>query len=63
MLWAALAPYDPTLRKIFEANFNPAGWGGLCARREWVARFGPKAEGRAVSNGSYRVFERADYVA
>jgi hypothetical protein len=33
-----LAPYDPTLRKIFEANFNPDDWGGLWTP-EWILRF------------------------
>ena len=41
VLWTALAPYDATLRKIFEANFDPDGWGGL-STPQWVARFGPK---------------------
>ncbi len=31
VLWSALVPYDPTLRKIFLANHNPDGWGGLSA--------------------------------
>jgi hypothetical protein len=39
VLWDALAPYDPTLRKIFEANHNPADWGGLGSTPEWLARF------------------------
>ena len=29
VLWTALVPYDATLRQIFLANHNPAGWGGL----------------------------------
>ena len=29
VLWASLIPYDETLRKIFVANHNPAGWGGM----------------------------------
>lgn len=29
LLWEALVPYDETLRKIFIANHNPSGWGGL----------------------------------
>jgi hypothetical protein len=41
VLWAALAPYDPTLRKIFEANHDPADWGGLASTPQWLARFGP----------------------
>jgi hypothetical protein len=44
LLWAPLAPYDPTLRKIFEANHNPGGWGGLSATPAWVARFGRTSE-------------------
>ena len=44
MLWDALAPYDPTLRKIFEANYNPGDWGGMSTTPEWVARFGPKSK-------------------
>jgi hypothetical protein len=31
VLWTALVPYDPTLRQIFLANHDPAGWGGLGA--------------------------------
>jgi len=42
VLWAALAPYDPTLRKVFEANHNPAGWGGLSSTPRWLARFAPR---------------------
>ena len=40
VLWIFLAPYDPTLRKVFEANHVPASWGGLNATPQWVARFG-----------------------
>lgn len=29
VLWIALTPYDSTLRQVFEANHNPASWGGL----------------------------------
>lgn len=29
VLWSALVPYDITLRQVFVANHNPAGWGGL----------------------------------
>ena len=39
----ALAPYDPTLRKIFVASYDPGSWGGMDAP-EWVLRFGPKAK-------------------
>ena len=41
VLWAALAPYDETLRKVFEVNHDPAGWGGLAATPWYLARFAP----------------------
>jgi hypothetical protein len=44
VLWDALAPYDPTLRKLFEANLNPGDWSGMGSTPAWVARFGPKAK-------------------
>jgi len=31
VLWSALIVYDPTLRKVFEANCDPSSWGGLAA--------------------------------
>jgi hypothetical protein len=31
VLWTALVRHDPTLRKVFEANHDPASWGGLSA--------------------------------
>ena len=37
-LWTALVPYDATLRKVFEANHDPASWGGLAATPWYVAR-------------------------
>jgi hypothetical protein len=40
VLWSALAPYDRALRKLFEENHNPAGWGGLSATPRYVARHG-----------------------
>lgn len=40
VLWSALVPYDETLRKVFEANHDPAGWGGLAATPAYLARFG-----------------------
>jgi hypothetical protein len=43
VLWTALAPYDATLRKIFEANYDPDSWGGL-STPQWVARFGRKSK-------------------
>jgi hypothetical protein len=42
-LWTALTPYDPTLQKIFEANFNPDDWGGLWTP-EWILRFSRTSE-------------------
>jgi len=38
VLWVALTPYDETLRKVFEANHNPASWGGLAATPRYLAR-------------------------
>jgi hypothetical protein len=38
VLWSALIPYDDTLRAIFEANHNPASWGGLAATPRYLAR-------------------------
>jgi hypothetical protein len=38
VLWTALVPYDQTLRKIFLANHNPSGWGGLSATPWFLAR-------------------------
>ena len=37
VLWSALLPYDETLRKVFEANHNPSGWGGLSATPWYLA--------------------------
>jgi hypothetical protein len=37
VLWTALVPYDQTLRKIFLANHNPSGWGGLSATPWFLA--------------------------
>ncbi len=38
MLWLALTPYDNTLRKVFEADHDPATWGGLSATPWYLAR-------------------------
>jgi hypothetical protein len=38
VLWTALVFRDDTLRKIFEANHNPAGWGGLSTTPWYFAR-------------------------
>ncbi len=43
VLWVALTPYDPTLLKIFEANFDPSGWEGIWTS-EWVTRLSRKSE-------------------
>jgi hypothetical protein len=44
VLWTALAPYDPTLRTVFEANHDPVSWGGLSSTPQWLARFAPRPE-------------------
>lgn len=36
VLWTPLAPYDTELRQVFEANHNPAGWGGLSGTPRWL---------------------------
>ncbi|HZP82350.1 MAG TPA: hypothetical protein VFB21_11985 [Chthonomonadaceae bacterium] len=38
VLWDALVPYDASLRKVFEANHNPASWGGLAATPWYIAQ-------------------------
>lgn len=48
VLWEALVPYDETLRRIFVANHNPAGWGGLSSTPWFLA------EGNAVKRASER---------
>ena len=47
VLWEALVPYDPTLRKIFETNHDPASWGGLGSTPEHLARFAKRAGSKA----------------
>lgn len=37
VLWMALARYDPILRQVFEANHDPASWGGLSSTPRWLA--------------------------
>lgn len=37
-LWDALVPYDRRLRQVFEANHDPASWGGLSATPRYLAR-------------------------
>lgn len=37
VLWSALVPYDPTLRTIFEANHDPASWGGMTTTSWYLA--------------------------
>jgi len=41
-LWVPLTPYDETLRKVFEANHNPASWGGLSATPRYLAKSAQK---------------------
>ena len=41
VLWWPLTEYDETLRKVFEANHDPAGWGGLGGTPRHLARFAP----------------------
>jgi len=38
VLWTALAPYDPVLRQVFEANHDPVSWGGLSGTPQWLVR-------------------------
>jgi hypothetical protein len=42
VLWSALVPYDPTLKRIFLANHNPSNWGGLSAT-PWFLSLGAHA--------------------
>lgn len=39
-LWAALTPYDETLRKVFLANHQPDSWGGLALTPWFLSRNG-----------------------
>jgi hypothetical protein len=39
---AGLVPYDQTLKRIFLANHNPSGWGGLSAT-PWFLSLGVHA--------------------
>lgn len=41
VLWTALLPYDATLRAVFEANHDPASWGGMAETPRHLARFAP----------------------
>ena len=41
VLWTALLPYDATLRTVFEANHDPASWGGMAETPRYLARFAP----------------------
>ncbi len=38
VVWTALARHDAKLREIFEANHNPASWGGLAGTPGYLAR-------------------------
>jgi len=40
VLWAALVPHDATLRRIFEANHKPDGWGGIASTPWYLATVG-----------------------
>jgi len=40
LLWTALVPYDPMLRRIFEANNQPGNWVGVTATPQHLVRFG-----------------------
>ena len=44
VLWTALLPYDPTLRKVFESNHKPDSWGGLSATPRYLSAFHPVRE-------------------
>ncbi|MCC6443274.1 MAG: hypothetical protein IT210_07435 [Armatimonadetes bacterium] len=37
VLWSALIPYDPSLKKVFLARHQPDGWGGLSATPHYLA--------------------------
>lgn len=37
LLWTPLVPHDATLKKIFLANHDPAGWGGMAATPWFLA--------------------------
>jgi hypothetical protein len=49
VLWSALVPYDESLRKVFEANHNPGGWGGLAGTPHYLARHSPLARERVAA--------------
>jgi hypothetical protein len=38
ILWRALVPYDATLRRIFEANHDPSGWGAVAVTPRYFTR-------------------------
>ena len=42
VLWTGLLPYDPTLKRIFEATHNPTSWGGLSATPWYLSTFAQK---------------------
>ena len=50
VLWAALLPYDETLRKIFVANHEPASWGGTVA---------PPRRGRVPFDRQFKRYQAA----
>jgi hypothetical protein len=44
VLWTGLLPYDSTLRRIFEATFDPSTWGGLAATPWYLSRMNAKGQ-------------------
>jgi hypothetical protein len=63
VLWIALTPYDTLLQRVFEANHDPASWGGLASTPWYLAlKAGrlpaarsvliPDASPRAISSAS-----------
>ena len=40
VLWTALVPHDPTLRRLFLANHKPDSWGGIATTPWFLAREG-----------------------
>ncbi len=43
VLWLALTPYDATLRKVYEANAEPASWGALTSVPWFLAQASERA--------------------
>jgi hypothetical protein len=49
VLWTALIPHDATLRKIFVANHDPVGWGGIAATPWFLAKAATAAGAKPAS--------------